>query len=126
MTGSDRPEELPMTSDSGSERKFWQIALADLERQLGAGPNGLSSTEAAARRLRYGANTLEERRRLSLPLKFLSRFRNPLVIILLVAGAIAALTGDLASFVIIATIVLISATLDTFQEYRAEEAAEHL
>jgi hypothetical protein len=23
-----------MTSDSGAERKFWQIALADLERQL--------------------------------------------------------------------------------------------
>ena len=35
-----------MTSDSGPERKFWQIALADLERQLGAGPNGLSSAEA--------------------------------------------------------------------------------
>jgi hypothetical protein len=49
-----------MISDSGPERKFWQITLADLERQLGAGPAGLSSTEAAARRLRYGPNTLEE------------------------------------------------------------------
>ena len=58
-----------MTSDSGAERKFWQIALADLERQIGAGRNGLSSAEAAARRFRYGPNTLEERRRLSLPLR---------------------------------------------------------
>jgi hypothetical protein len=73
---SDRPEGLLMTSDSGRERKFWQIALTDLERQLGAGRNGISSAEAAVRRLRYGPNTLEERRRLSLPLKFLSRFRN--------------------------------------------------
>jgi hypothetical protein len=79
----------PMTSDSGAERKFWQIAFADLERQLGAGRNGLSSAEAAARRLRYGPNTLEERRRLSLPLKFLSRFRNPLF------GVQAHLFGDL-------------------------------
>jgi Mg2+-importing ATPase len=116
----------PMQSDSTPERKFWQISLADLEQQLGTGRDGLSTVEAVARRARYGANTLEERRRLSLPLKFLSRFRNPLVLILLVAGVIAALTGDLASFVIIATIVLISATLDTFQEHRAEEAAEHL
>ena len=115
-----------MTSDSRPERKFWQIALADLERQLRTSPNGLSSAEAAARRLRYGPNTLEERRRLSLPLKFLSRFRNPLVIILLVAAVISALTGDLASFVIISTIVLMSAVLDTVQEYRAEQAAEHL
>src|SRR5262249_10114938 len=67
-----------------------------------------------------------DRRPLSLPLKFFSRFHNPLVLILLVASLIAALTGDMASFVIIATIVLISATLDTVQEYRAEQAAERL
>jgi Mg2+-importing ATPase len=115
-----------MTSDSRPGRKFWQIALADLERQLGASPNGLSSTEAAARRLRYGPNTLEERRRLSLPLKFLSRFRNPLVIILLAAAVISALTGDLTSLIIISTIIVMSAALDTVQEFRAEEAAEHL
>ena len=113
-----------MTSDSGPEREFWQIALADLERQLGAGRNGLTSAEAGARRLRYGPNTLEERRRLSLPLKFLSRFRNPLVIILLAAAVISALTGDLTSCIIISTIVLMSAALDTVQEFRAEQAAE--
>src|ERR1700731_3013749 len=123
---SDRPEGLPITSDSGPERKFWQIALADLERQPGAGRTGISSAEAAARRLRYGPNTLEERRRLSLPLKFLSRFRNPLVIILLAAAVISALTGDLTSFIIISTIVLMSAVLDTVQEFRAEQAAESL
>src|SRR5215470_3524728 len=115
-----------MTSDSRPGRKFWQIALADLERQLSASPNGLSSTEAAARRLRYGPNTLEERRRLSLPLKFLSRFRNPLVIILLAAAVISALTGDLTSLIIISTIIVMSAALDTVQEFRAEEVAEHL
>ena len=76
-----------MTSDSGPQRKFWQIALANLERQLGPGRNGLSSAGAATRLLRYGPNALEERRRLSLPLKFVSRFRNPLVIILLAAAA---------------------------------------
>ena len=48
------------------------------------------------------------------------------MIILLVAAAISALTGDLTSFIIISTIVLMSAVLDTVQEYRAEEAAEAL
>ena len=115
-----------MSTASELEQKFWQVALPDLEKQLAADGNGLSSTEAVARRLRYGPNTLEERRRLSLPLKFLSRFRNPLVIILLVAAVISALTGDLASLIIISTIVLMSAALDTVQEYRAEQAAESL
>ena len=115
-----------MKSDGRPERNFWQIALADLERQLGADANGLTASEAALRRLRYGPNALEERRRLSLPLKFLSRFRNPLVIILLVAAGVSALTGDLTSFIIISTIVLMSAALDTVQEFRAEQAAEAL
>jgi len=115
-----------MRSDSGLELKFWQFSLADLERQLCTSRDGLSSAEAVARRARYCPNALEERRRLSLPLKFLGRFHNPLVMILLVAGVVAVLTGDLASFVIISTIVLISASLDTVQQHRAEEAAEHL
>src|SRR5246127_1793395 len=117
---------VAMKSDSRSERKFWQIALADLERELGADAKGLTASEAALRRLRYGPNALEERRRLSLPLKFLSRFHNPLVIILLAAAVISALTGDLTSFIIISTIVLMSAALDTVQEFRAEQAAESL
>jgi P-type Mg2+ transporter len=115
-----------MTAASELGQKFWQITLLDLEKQLAADGNGLSSAEAVARRLRYGPNTLEERRRLSLPLKFLSRFRNPLVIILLAAAVISGVTGDLASFIIISTIVLMSAVLDTVQEYRAEQAAESL
>ena len=115
-----------MISDSVAQQKFWQLATAALERELGSGPRGLSSAEAAARRLRYGPNVLEQRRRLSLPIKLLSRFRNPLVLILLAAAVISGLSGDLPSFVIISTIVLISAILDTVQEFRAEEAAEKL
>jgi P-type Mg2+ transporter len=115
-----------MTSDSVPERKFWQLAIGDLEKQLATGKDGLTSAEVASRRVRYGPNSLEERRRLSLPLEFLGRFRNPLVLILLVAAGISALTGDLTSFIIICTIVVTSALLDTVQEYRAKEAAESL
>jgi P-type Mg2+ transporter len=115
-----------MASDGVPERKFWQLAIADLEKQFAAGRDGLSSAEAATRRERYGPNSLEERQRLSLPLEFLGRFRNPLVVILLVAAGISALTGDLTSFIIICTIVVTSALLDTVQEYRAKEAAESL
>jgi hypothetical protein len=39
---------------------------------------------------------------------------------------ISALTGDLTSCIIISTIVLMSAVLDTVQEFRAEQAAESL
>ncbi|MGA9081755.1 MAG: magnesium-translocating P-type ATPase, partial [Pseudolabrys sp.] len=100
--------------------------MDELERQLGTGSNGLSSMEAAARLLRYGANTLDSRQKYSFLLKVLSRFRNPLVLILLVAAVISGFTGDIASLVIISTMVLLSVLLDSVQEYRAERAAEQL
>jgi len=115
-----------MASDCVPERKFWQLAIADLEKHLAASRDGLTSAEVASRRVRYGPNSLEARRRLSVPLEFLGRFRNPLVLILLVAAGISALTGDLTSFIIICTIVVTSALLDTVQEYRANGAAESL
>ena len=39
---------------------------------------------------------------------------------------ISAVTGDVASLVIISTMVLFSVLLDSVQEYRAEQAAERL
>ena len=42
------------TVNNASGGAFWQTPLDELERQLGASSNGLNSTEAAARLLRYG------------------------------------------------------------------------
>jgi len=105
-----------MGADGSARPKFWQLAIADFERALGSTAAGLSSAEAAARLERYGANFLEPRRHLSVFGKFAGRFGNPLVVILLVAAAISAATGDITAFLIIATVVLTSTTLDTVQE----------
>ena len=44
--------------------------------------------------------------------------------IILAAATVSAFTGDLASLVIISTMVLFSVLLDSVQEYRAEKAME--
>jgi len=87
---------------------------------------GLSQAEAEARLRRYGPNVFRERQERSLLVQYLSRFRNPLVLILLAASAVSAFTGEVANFLIIACIVLLSVTLDFVQEYRANAAAEKL
>lgn len=56
----------------------------------------------------------------------LARFKNPLVILLLVASSVSALTGELTNFFIIAVMVLFSVTLDFVQEHRAGKAAASL
>jgi len=58
--------------------------------------------------------------------QYIARFRNPLVLILLVASAVSALTGEVTNFVIIGSIILLSVTLDFVQEYRAGAAADKL
>lgn len=87
---------------------------------------GLSSAEAAARLARQGPNTLEEMARSGWLSGVLRRFRNPLVVILLVAAAVSAATRDLASFIIITGIVALSIAIDVVQERRAEDAAAAL
>ena len=109
-----------------TEPAFWkQEATALLERHK-ATPAGLTSSEAAVRLTRYGPNILHTQQRNKLLFQFLAKFRNPLVIILLAASAVSAITGDVASFIIISLIVLMSVTLDFVQEFRAGQAAERL
>jgi len=110
----------------GGTAAFWQRPLAELEASLGAGAGGLSAADAEARLARFGRNSLEARRLYSLPLKILSRFRNPLVLILLFAASISAATGDTLSFGIVSSLVVLSVLLDSIQEHRAERAAEAL
>jgi Mg2+-importing ATPase len=87
---------------------------------------GLSSSDAAARLLQFGANRLHPTRSRAIWLQFLLRFRSPLVLVLLVAAGISALTADVTGAIIIGVIVIISVTLDFVQEYRAEQVAQAL
>src|SRR5665647_2774478 len=87
---------------------------------------GLSSTEAAVRMQQYGPNQLKPTRQRAILLQFLAHFRNPLVLVLLAASGISALTGDSTGSIIIGLIVLMSVTLDFVQEYRAGKTVEHL
>lgn len=87
---------------------------------------GLSTVEAASRLTQFGPNVIGGKQRHTVVLEFLYHFRNPLVLILLVAGIFSGLTGDKTSFVIINTIVLAGVILDFVQEHRANSAAEKL
>ncbi len=109
-----------------TERAFWRLTLSELEAHVRATAAGLSHDEAAVRLKDAGPNVLRPPRRRALVLQFMSRFRNPLVIILLLASTVSAFTGDVTSFLIISSIVIMSVTLDFIQEFRAGQAAEKL
>jgi Mg2+-importing ATPase len=100
--------------------------LPDLLKQCNSTETGLSTAAAAEILDRVGPNQIDTAKRKSLLLAFIGRFSNPLVVILLFAAGISASTGDVASFVIISIIVLISVILDVAQEHQAQNAADSL
>ena len=105
---------------------LWALPGAELLARLETSATGLSGATAAARLLQYGPNDAAEDERQPLLVQFLARFRNPLILILLAASALSAVTGDIPSFVIIASIVLLSIGFDFVQEMRAQNAVEAL
>ena len=126
LAAVDSSKELMTGSSSKSGDAFWQQSIPELLKQLNATPAGLTNSEAADRLKQFGPNVLRPTRKRALILQFLARFKNPLVIILLIASAVSAFTGDVTSFLIISAIVVMSVTLDFIQEHRAGKAAEEL
>ncbi|MGB9622441.1 MAG: HAD-IC family P-type ATPase, partial [Candidatus Bathyarchaeia archaeon] len=102
------------------------LPMDELLARLNTSPSGLSSEEAEKRLTIYGYNELAKRKRRTAIANFLSHFRSPLVIILLIAGAISGFLGEIVNFTIIFSIVLMSVILDFYQESKAEKAAEML
>jgi P-type Mg2+ transporter len=115
-----------MTMAPPNSPHWWLTPLAEPQAALATDASGLTGIEARSRLSRFGPNLFQDHRERSLVIQFLSRFRNPLVILLLAASAISAFTGEVTNFLIITVLVLFSVTLDFVQEHRAGKAAASL
>ncbi|MEM0049136.1 MAG: magnesium-translocating P-type ATPase [Candidatus Bathyarchaeia archaeon] len=102
------------------------LPIEDLLPRLKTSLNGLSSEEARRRLELFGYNELVRRKRRTITIDFLSHFKNPLAIILLIAGLVSGLFGETVNMSIIFFIVIFSVILDFYQEFKAERAAEML
>src|SRR5436309_850138 len=87
---------------------------------------GLTLKEVKKRQATYGPNALQDAAKSGAVRALVARFKNPLVIILLLAASLSLFFGDKGSFIIIVVIVLLSVALDFFNTYRSQKAAEKL
>jgi magnesium-transporting ATPase (P-type) len=113
-------------SDADAHPLWHSVRRDELLRTLGAGEAGLTSSEAAERFRLYGPNRLPEQPPPTLAHSFARQFRNPLIYILGIAAAIAAMVGDLKDSLFILAVLLINAILGSYHESRAEKSSRAL
>ena len=114
-----------------NEREYTLSARQVLDGQQTT-VDGLSTAEAQRRREKYGPNKLKEAEKPTLLQRFVAQLKDPMLIILMAAAAVSALTGMLsgesewAEVIIILAVVLLNAILGVIQESKAEAAIEAL
>ena len=106
--------------------KYWEMSTSQVLLRLKSRRNGLSAAEARKRLLLGGKNEIKAQGQRTALSIFLAQFRNPLIIILLVASLLSGFLGDIISTIIIFLIILISAVMAFFQEYKSEQIVSKL
>ena len=99
-----------------------QEALA--EQQAAAA--GLTDQEVQRRREQYGRNQLSEGKKKTAFQVFLEQFKDLLVIILMIAAVISALSSNVESTIVIFAVLILNAVLGTVQYCKAEKSLESL
>ena len=111
--------------------KYYLESSSEVFGEIESTENGLTSEQARRRSAETGKNKLAEGKKTPLILRFLSQFADPMIIILIAAAVISAITSVLqkefpSDVIIIMFVVIVNAILGVYQESKAEKAIEAL
>ena len=112
--------------------KHYLESCAAVLEEVQSTEHGLNAAEAKSRLEKYGENKLAAQEKPSLAARFLEQFKNPMILVLLAAAVISAVTGIIsegkleADVFIILFVVIANAVLGVYQENKAEAAIEAL
>ena len=110
------------------EKEYLASAEDVLEAQSSNAETGLTGAVAQQRLSEFGPNKLDEEEKTPLWKRFFEQMADPMVIMLIVAAAISAITGTIqgepewADVIIILTVVVINSVLGVVQEAKSEQA----
>ncbi len=123
---------FPIEMANGTKKtQSWDFDYAgcpqgELFAKLDTSEKGLSDSEAAARLERYGYNEPAKKKKRRILFEILSKFLNPLVIVLLIIAGFSIFFGEKISAVLVIIMALISVFISFFQEHRAGQEVERL
>ena len=106
--------------------KYFLKSKEDVLKELNVTETGLTKEQAEESRKLFGVNELQEHEKEKAWVVFLSQFKDFLVIILIIAGIISMLTGNIESTAVIFSVIIMNAILGTVQHLKAESSLESL
>lgn len=99
---------------------------SDVLNEVGSNINGISDQEAKIRLEKNGFNELKEGNKVPIWKMFLENFKDPLVIILLIAAIVQIFLGEFVESLIIFAVVILNALLGVTQTRKAESSLDSL
>lgn len=105
---------------------FFNRKLTEIKHELDTSEQGLTNRQVSERWGKYGKNVLPKKKSASIFSIFINEFKDPLVILLLIAILISVGVGEIIDALVILFIVLVDAVMGTYQEYKANKTASNL
>ena len=102
------------------KQPFWALSITETLKVLATEPNGLREEETEERLSVFGTNEIKERHRLNKTTIFLNQLISPLILVLIVAGAITIFFKEWINVAVIFAAVLVNSILGFWQENKAE------
>ena len=106
--------------------KFFSKASNDVLKNFNVTKEGLTDKQVAESIEKNGYNELTEKKKKSLLIVFLEQFKDLLVIILIIAGILSIITGNVESTIVIFAVIILNAILGTVQHVKAEKSLDSL
>ena len=106
--------------------EYYNRETEEIIKELNSSINGLSEEEAQERLKEDGKNTLPHKKKESLLNIFLHEFKDPMILLLIVAIIASLLSGETIDALAIILIVLVDVIMGTYQENKANNTAEAL
>ncbi len=107
-------------------KPWYLVPKKEILSMLGSSEDGLTSEKAKKLLEEKGENALLEGKKKGMLRVFFEQFLDLLVIILIAAAIISAITGDLESMLVILAVIVLNAILGTVQYEKAEKSLESL
>ena len=117
------------SAQSDAVKLLVQVSAYDASQalaRLGATENGLMESQVKLLIAQHGANEIEHERHPGWLRQLASAYNHPFNLLLSALALISYVTEDLKATILLLAMVVLSATLRFFQEYRSSKAAEKL